>query len=148
MMDTAPETAQHTATTNEDHGGQSGNLSGSSSWVSNTSTRDKGKRRDVSSHENDEDDDDGSWRTYPENLSDIDPVLEDVRFWRTRLAEVGKAFCSEPEDSIRVLDISLKKKSADEQSESLGEPRLTQRIHSQLKYVAELTPSIPCQCNF
>ena len=143
-MDTAPETAQHTATTNEKLGGQRENLSGPSSWVSSPSTRDKGKRRDVSSPKTDEDEDDGSWRTYPEILSDIDPVLEDARFWRGRLAEVGKAFCSEPEDSIRVLDIGSKGKSADEQSESPGKPRLTQRIHSQLRYVAEPTPPILC----
>ena len=143
-MDTAPETAQHIAITNKLRDGQSENLSGPSSWASTTSTRDKGKRRDVSLYGTDEDNDDGSWRTYPENLSDIDPVLEDVRFWRERLADVGKAFFSEPEDSIQVLDIGPKGKSADNQSESPGKPRLTQRIHSQLRYVAELTPPIPC----
>lgn len=147
MMDTGPKIAQHTAITNEIHDGQSENISGPSSWVSTTATKDNRERRDVSSHESYENDGDETWRIYPENLSDINPILEDVRFWRERLADVGKAFCSEPEDSIRVLDIGPKGKSADNQSESPGGPRLTQRIHSQLKYVAELTPPIPCQYN-
>ena len=146
-MNTASETAQHAAITNVIHDGQSENPLAPSSWISTTSTKDNGKRRDVSSHEADEDDDDRYWRTYPENLSDIDPVLEDVRFWRERLAEVGKAFCSQPEDSIRVLDIGPKGKGSDNQSEGPDGPGLAQRIHSQLKYVAELTPPIPYQYN-